>query len=70
MSDRISRRQFVKTGAAASVAATALPKAATGQGPSVLVRKATPPRLSCTRSTTSVSAIASAPGVQLSVAVE
>ncbi len=43
MSDRISRRQFVKTGAAVSVAATALPKAATGQGPSVLVQKATPP---------------------------
>ena len=43
MSDRISRRQFVKTGAAVSVAATALPKAATGQAPSVLVRKATPP---------------------------
>ena len=42
MSDSISRRQFVKTGAAASVAA-GLASAATGQGPSVLVRKATPP---------------------------
>ncbi len=42
MSDRISRRQFVKSGAAASVAAS-LPAGAAGQAPSVLVRKATPP---------------------------
>ena len=42
MSDSISRRQFVKTGAAASVAA-GLASAATGQGPTVLARKATPP---------------------------
>ena len=42
MSDSISRRQFVKTGAAASVAA-GFASAATGEGPSVLVRKATPP---------------------------
>jgi N4-(beta-N-acetylglucosaminyl)-L-asparaginase len=42
MSDSISRRQFVKKGAAASVAA-GFASAATGEGPSVLVRKATPP---------------------------
>ncbi len=42
MSDRISRREFVKAGTAASVAAT-VPAAAFGQAPTVLVRKATPP---------------------------
>ncbi len=45
MSERISRRDFVKTGAAASVAA-ALPAGASpqsAQGPTVLVRRATPP---------------------------
>jgi N4-(beta-N-acetylglucosaminyl)-L-asparaginase len=42
MSDSISRRQFVKKGAAASVAA-GFASAATGEGPSVLVRRATPP---------------------------
>jgi N4-(beta-N-acetylglucosaminyl)-L-asparaginase len=42
MSDRISRREFVKAGTAASVAAT-VPAAAFGQAPTVLVRRATPP---------------------------
>ena len=42
MSDKISRREFVKAGTAASVAAT-VPAAAFGQAPTVLVRKATPP---------------------------
>ena len=42
MSDRISRRQFVKAGTAATVAAS-VPAAAFAEGPSVLVRKATPP---------------------------
>ncbi len=42
MSERISRRQFVKAGTAASMAAS-VPAAALGQGPSVLVRRATPP---------------------------
>ena len=42
MSERISRRDFVKVGTAVSVAAS-VPAAALGQGPSVLVRKATPP---------------------------
>ncbi len=42
MSDRISRRQFVKVGTAATVAAS-VPSAARAEGPSVLVRKATPP---------------------------
>jgi N4-(beta-N-acetylglucosaminyl)-L-asparaginase len=42
MSDRISRREFVKAGTAASVAAT-VPAAAFGQAPTVLVRMATPP---------------------------
>ena len=42
MSQRISRRQFVKAGTAATVAAS-VPEAAFAQGPSVLVRKATPP---------------------------
>ena len=40
MGRRVSRREFVKTGAAASVLATAAPAA---QGPTALVRKATPP---------------------------
>jgi N4-(beta-N-acetylglucosaminyl)-L-asparaginase len=42
MSNRISRRQFVKAGTAATVAAS-VPTAALAEGPSVLVRKATPP---------------------------
>lgn len=42
MSDKMSRREFVKAGTAASVAAT-VPAAAFGQAPTVLVRKATPP---------------------------
>lgn len=42
MGDRISRRQFVKAGTAATVAAS-VPAAAFAEGPSVLVRKATPP---------------------------
>lgn len=42
MTSRMSRRDFVKAGTAASVAA-AVPSAALGQGPTVLVRRATPP---------------------------
>lgn len=42
MSDKMSRRDFVKAGTAASVAA-AVPAAAFGQAPSVLVHRATPP---------------------------
>jgi N4-(beta-N-acetylglucosaminyl)-L-asparaginase len=42
MSDRVSRRAFVKAGTAASVAAS-VPGAAFGQGPQVMVRRATPP---------------------------
>ncbi len=42
MSDRISRREFVKVGTAASVAA-AVPAAAFDQAPTVLARRATPP---------------------------
>jgi N4-(beta-N-acetylglucosaminyl)-L-asparaginase len=42
MTRKLSRRDFVKAGTAASVAA-AVPSAALGQGPTVLVRKATPP---------------------------
>jgi N4-(beta-N-acetylglucosaminyl)-L-asparaginase len=42
MSDRITRREFVKAGTAASVAAT-VPAAAFAQSPTVLVRRATPP---------------------------
>ena len=42
MSDKLSRRDFVKAGAAASVAA-AVPAAAFGPAPTVLVRRATPP---------------------------
>jgi N4-(beta-N-acetylglucosaminyl)-L-asparaginase len=42
MGRRLSRRDFVKTGAAVSVAAAA-PGALEAQGPTVLVRKATPP---------------------------
>jgi len=42
MSDKMSRREFVKAGTAASVAAT-VPAAAFGQAPTVLVRRATPP---------------------------
>jgi N4-(beta-N-acetylglucosaminyl)-L-asparaginase len=42
VSDKMSRRDFVKTGTAASVAA-AVPAAAFGQAPTVLVRRATPP---------------------------
>jgi N4-(beta-N-acetylglucosaminyl)-L-asparaginase len=42
MSDKMSRREFVKAGTAASVAAT-VPTAAFGQAPTVLVRRATPP---------------------------
>jgi N4-(beta-N-acetylglucosaminyl)-L-asparaginase len=42
MSQRISRRQFVKAGTAAGVAAS-VPAAGFAQGPGVLVRKATPP---------------------------
>ena len=46
MSQGISRRDFVKAGAVASVAASALPVGAATQpapGPTVLVRRATPP---------------------------
>jgi N4-(beta-N-acetylglucosaminyl)-L-asparaginase len=42
MGRRVSRRDFVKAGAAVSVVVAA-PKAAVAQGPTVLVRKATPP---------------------------
>jgi N4-(beta-N-acetylglucosaminyl)-L-asparaginase len=42
MNDKISRRDFVKAGTAASVAVT-VPAAAVGQAPTVLVRRATPP---------------------------
>ncbi len=42
MSDRVSRRDFVKAGTAVSVAAS-VPATAFGQGPTMLVRKATPP---------------------------
>ena len=42
MSSTISRREFVKAGTAASVAAS-VPAAALGQAPTLLVRKATPP---------------------------
>jgi len=42
MSDKFSRREFVKAGTAASVAAS-VPAAGFGQGPTLLVRKATPP---------------------------
>ena len=42
MSERVGRRQFVKAGAAASVAAT-VDRAAFAQAPTVLVRKAAPP---------------------------
>jgi N4-(beta-N-acetylglucosaminyl)-L-asparaginase len=42
MSDKISRRQFVKAGTVATVAAS-VPATAFGQAPSMLVRKATPP---------------------------
>jgi N4-(beta-N-acetylglucosaminyl)-L-asparaginase len=42
MGDRISRRDFVKAGTAASVAA-AVPAAAFDEAPTVLVRRATPP---------------------------
>jgi N4-(beta-N-acetylglucosaminyl)-L-asparaginase len=43
MSDRISRRDFVKAGTAASVAAAVPASSAFGQAPTVLVRRATPP---------------------------
>jgi len=42
MSDKLSRREFVKAGTAASVV-VAVPSAAFGQVPTVLVRRATPP---------------------------
>jgi N4-(beta-N-acetylglucosaminyl)-L-asparaginase len=42
MSDKITRREFVKTGTAVSVVAS-VPAAAFGRGPTLLVRKATPP---------------------------
>ncbi len=42
VSDKLSRRDFVKAGTAATVAAT-VPAAALGQAPTVLVRRATPP---------------------------
>lgn len=42
MSQKLSRREFVKAGTVASVAA-AVPGVATGQAPTVLVRRATPP---------------------------
>ncbi len=41
MGRQVSRREFVKAGAAVSVAAAA-PKAAAAESPTVLVRKATP----------------------------
>jgi N4-(beta-N-acetylglucosaminyl)-L-asparaginase len=43
MSDRISRRDFVKAGSAASVAVAVPAASAFGQAPAVLVRRATPP---------------------------
>jgi len=43
MSDRISRREFVKAGTAASVVAAVPASSAFGQAPTVLVRRATPP---------------------------
>jgi len=43
MSDKISRRDFVKAGTAASVAAAVPSPRAHGQAPTVLVRRATPP---------------------------
>jgi len=43
MGRRVGRRDFVKSGAAASVVAAVAPKAAVAQGPTVLVRRATPP---------------------------
>ena len=42
MGRRVSRREFVKAGASATVVA-AVPGAAVGAAPTVLVRKATPP---------------------------
>jgi len=42
MTSKLSRRDFVKAGTAASVAA-AVPAAAFGQGPTVVVRRTTPP---------------------------
>jgi N4-(beta-N-acetylglucosaminyl)-L-asparaginase len=42
MSDKMSRREFVKAGTAASVA-VAVPATAFGQAPTVLVRRTTPP---------------------------
>jgi len=42
MNDELSRRDFVKAGTAATVAA-AVPAAVFGQGPTALVRRATPP---------------------------
>jgi N4-(beta-N-acetylglucosaminyl)-L-asparaginase len=43
MSDKLSRREFVMAGTAASVAAAMPASSAFGQSPTVLVRKATPP---------------------------
>ncbi len=43
MSDRISRRDFVKAGTAASVAAAVPASSAFGQTPTVIVRRTTPP---------------------------
>jgi N4-(beta-N-acetylglucosaminyl)-L-asparaginase len=43
MSERLSRREFVKAGTAATVAAAGAPAEAFGQAPTVLVRRATPP---------------------------
>ncbi|HSD25786.1 MAG TPA: isoaspartyl peptidase/L-asparaginase, partial [Vicinamibacteria bacterium] len=43
MAEKISRRDFVKAGTAASVAAAVPSSRAHGQAPSVLVRRATPP---------------------------
>ena len=42
MSQSVSRREFVKAGTAASVAA-GMPATAFGQAPTVLARRATPP---------------------------
>jgi len=46
VSDKISRREFVKGGTAASVVA-AVPATVFGQAPTVLVRRATPPVVIC-----------------------
>ncbi|HEX9188095.1 MAG TPA: N(4)-(beta-N-acetylglucosaminyl)-L-asparaginase [Vicinamibacteria bacterium] len=43
MSDQLSRRDFVKAGTVVATVAAAVPAAAFGQAPTVMVRRATPP---------------------------